>query len=265
MKPPAFSYVRAETVEDALAALAEHGDDAKVLAGGQSLVPAMNMRLVRPSALVDINHVLEIGNVARANGSIRVGATVRQADPRLLDHPLLAEAIPHVGHVVTRNRGTVAGSAAHADPAAELPVCLLALGGSIRARSERGEREIAASEFFLAPFTTALEPDELVVETLWPKRYAGSGFAFCELAQRGGDYALCIAASVVRADDIRVALGAVVERPMLVDVDPDDPGRSAAAQVEPWPNVHASAAYLKELVSVLVDRAVARARQRAAV
>jgi 2-furoyl-CoA dehydrogenase FAD binding subunit len=268
MKPPVFSYVRAETVEEALAALAEHGDDAKVLAGGQSLVPAMNMRLVRPSALIDINHVLDLGNVSgdvsSANGSIRVGATVRQADRRLLDQPLLAETLPHVGHFVTRNRGTLGGSVAHADPAAELPVCLVALGGSVRARSDRSEREIAASEFFVAPFTTALEPDELVVETLWPKLEPGSGFAFCELAQRGGDFALCIAAAVVRADEIRLALGAVVERPMLVDVDPDDPGRSAAAQVEPWPNVHASAAYLNELVHLLVDRAVARARQRAA-
>lgn len=264
MKPAPFAYVRAETVDEAVTALAESGDEAKVLAGGQSLVPALNMRLVRPGALVDINRVLGLGNVAREDGTLVVGATVRQADPRLLAHPLLAEALPHVGHVVTRNRGTVCGSVAHGDAAAELPLCLVLLGGSVRARSTRGEREIAAADFFAGPYTTALEPDELVVETRWPLPAAGWGWGFAELAPRRGDYALCAAAALAHGDELQVAVGAVVDRPTLLAVDPGDPGPSAAARVEPWGNVHASPAYLKQLVRVLVERAVARARERAA-
>jgi CO/xanthine dehydrogenase FAD-binding subunit len=263
VKPAPFRYIRAESAEDAVAALSEH-EDAKVLAGGQSLVPALNMRLLRPSVLVDVNRVSDFASVRPEDGAIAVGATVRQAHPRLLDHPLLAEALPHVGHHVTRNRGTVAGSVAHADPAAELPLCLVLLDGSVRARSARGVREIPARDFFVTHFTTSLEADELVVETVWPLPLAGWGYAFCELAQRHGDYALCMAAAAARGNDLRVAVGSVVERPALLDVDPEAPGASASAQVEPWGNVHASPKYLARLVQVLVDRAVARARERSA-
>jgi 2-furoyl-CoA dehydrogenase FAD binding subunit len=264
LKPAPFDYVRAETVDQALGALAEHGPDAKVLAGGQSLVPALNMRLVRPSALVDLNPVCELDNIALSNGALAVGALVRQADARLLDHPLLAEALPHVGHYVTRNRGTVAGSVAHADPAAELPLCLVLVGGSVRVRSARRDREVAADQFVLGPYSTALEPGELVAETVWPRAEEGTGYAFCELALRHGDYALCMAAAAARPEGLRVAVGSVVERPTLVDVDPDAPGESAAAQVEPWDTVHATRAYLTHVVRVLVDRAVSTARRRMA-
>jgi CO/xanthine dehydrogenase FAD-binding subunit len=264
MKPAPFRYVRTETVEETLAALAEDGSDAKALAGGQSLVPALNMRLVRPTILVDVNRVAGLGDVAAENGPMSVGALVRQSDSRLLRHPLLADALPHVGHFVTRNRGTVAGSIAHADPAAELPLCLLLLGGSVLARSVRSEREIPAAELFLAPFTTALEPGELLVETRWPTPQQGWGYAFVEFTQRRGDYALCMAAAAVSSSEVRVALGSVVERPTLLEVDPDNAGASAASQVEPWGTVHASPAYLGQLVRVLVERAVERARERAA-
>jgi 2-furoyl-CoA dehydrogenase FAD binding subunit len=254
VKPPPFAYERPESAEDAVAALAT--GDAKVLAGGQSLVPALNMRVVRPAALVDINHVVELDNVAEEDGALVVGALVRQADPRLRRHPLLDQALPHVGHYVTRNRGTVCGSVAHADAAAELPLCLLLVGGTVVAASARGRREIAASELFLGPYTTRLEPDELVVETRWP--LDGWIFAFEELAQRHGDYALCIAAAARRGEELRVAVGAVTAVPTLVD--PDGAGESAAAQVEPWGNLHASAAYQRQLVRVLVDRAIERLR-----
>ena len=264
MKPAPFDYVRAEAVEEAVAALADHGGEAKVLAGGQSLVPALNMRLVRPAVLVDVNRIPGLDEVAPENGVIRVGALVRQADPRLRSHPLLAEAIPHIGHVVTRNRGTVAGSLAHADSAAELPLCLTLLGGVVVARSARGIREIVADELFVSPYTTTLEPGELVVETRWPAPQEGWGYAFAEFAQRHGDYALCMAAAAARAGELRVAVGSVTARPTVLEVDPDTPGQSAAAQVEPWGSVHASPAYLKHLVHVLVDRAVERARERAA-
>jgi CO/xanthine dehydrogenase FAD-binding subunit len=263
MKPASFNYVRADTVEEALAALAEHGEEAKVLAGGQSLVPALNMRLLRPSVLVDVNRVGELGELSEEDDSLVVGACVRQTDPRLVSHPLLAEALPHVGHFVTRNRGTVGGSIAHADAAAELPLCLVLLGGSIRARSARGERQIPAGEFFVTHFTTALEPGELVVETVWPNERRGWGYAFCELAQRHGDFALAMAGAAASDGELRVAVGSVVDRPTLLEVDPDHPNESAAAQIEPWGNVHAPAEYLRHLVGVLVERAVATARERA--
>ncbi len=260
MKPVAFRYERPETVEEAAALLDEHGDEAKVLAGGQSLVPAMNMRLSRPSVLVDVNR-LPLSDVVGVNGSRRIGSLVRQSDSRLLSHPLLADAIPHVGHFVTRNRGTVAGSIVHADPAAELPLCLALVGGSVVTSAGR---VIAAGELFVSHFTTALGPTDLVIETIWPKHSAGVGYAFEELALRRGDFALCMAAAAVDAEGVRVAIGSVVERPTIVEIDPERPGESAAAQVEPYGSLHASSGYLKNLVRVLVDRAVARARERAA-
>jgi 2-furoyl-CoA dehydrogenase FAD binding subunit len=261
MKPAPFEYARPASLDDALSVLV--AEDAKVLAGGQSLVPALNMRLLRPSLLVDVNRLAGLSDVV-GNGSLRVGATVRQADPRLRAHPTLAEALPHVGHFVTRNRGTIGGSIAHADAAAELPVALLAAEGSVVVASTRGRREIPAAEFFLGPYTTALEPDELLVETVWPAPVEGERFAFEELTQRGGDYALCMAAARVRDDELRVVVGAVTPRPTVLEVDPERPGESAAAQVEPWGSIHASPAYLSQLVRVLVDRAVSRAREQAA-
>jgi CO/xanthine dehydrogenase FAD-binding subunit len=168
MKPAPFEYLRTETLDEALDALSRGDGDARVLAGGQSLVPALNMRLVRPPLLVDVNRTAGLDEVTHEGGALRVGATVRQADQRLRAHPLLAEVLPHVGHVVTRNRGTVCGSLAHADAAAELPVALTLAGGSVVAASTRGRREIAADELFLGPYTTALDPDELLVEAVWP-------------------------------------------------------------------------------------------------
>jgi 2-furoyl-CoA dehydrogenase FAD binding subunit len=254
VKPVSFRYERPESIEEAVSMLAEHGDEAKVLAGGQSLVPMLNMRLARPSVLVDVNR-LPLGGVVRDNGSWRVGALVRQGDRRLLEIPLLAECLPHVGHFVTRNRGTVGGSVAHADAAAELPLALAALGGSVVTSAGR---TIPAEAFFVTHFTTALEPGELLVETLWPAAEPGHRFAFEEMAQRRGDFALCMAAAVAGPEGLRVALGSVVDRPTLLAVDPERPGESAAEQVEPWGNLHASGDYLRQLVRVLVDRAAER-------
>ena len=264
MKPVPFAYTRPTSLEDTLAALAEAGEDAKILAGGQSLVPALNMRLLRPSLLVDVNRVEGLDAVDSRDDAIVVGATVRQADRRLRDHPILRAVLPHVGHTVTRNRGTVCGSIAHADPAAELPVAFVAAGGTAVVASTRGSREIPAHDLFLGPFTNALEPDELVVETTWPVPAPEDRFAFEELAQRGGDYALCTVCAVVRSDELSVVVGAVTPVPVIIDVDPDAPGESAAEQVEPWGSMHASPAYLEQLVRVLVDRAVAHAREAAA-
>jgi 2-furoyl-CoA dehydrogenase FAD binding subunit len=259
VKPVAFRYERPESVEEAAALLAEHGDEAKVLAGGQSLVPMLNMRLARPSVLVDVNR-LPLGELVRENGSWRVGATVRQADPRLTEIPLLAECLPYVGHFVTRNRGTVGGSIVHADAAAELPLALTVLGGSVVTSAGR---TIPAEGFFVTHFTTALQPGELLVETLWPTARPGFRYAFEEFALRRGDFALCMAAAVAGPDALRVVLGSVVDRPTLIEVDPARPGASAAEQIEPWGTLHASPDYLRQLVRVLVDRAVSRTRERA--
>jgi CO/xanthine dehydrogenase FAD-binding subunit len=261
VKPAPFDYTRPASVDEALDALKR--DDAKVLAGGQSLVPALNMRLLRPSLVVDVNHIAALGHVETTGDALVLGATVRQADPRVQSHPLLAEVLPHVGHTVTRNRGTICGSLAHADPAAELPVALVAAGGSVLAAGATGRREIAADELFAGPYTTTLAAGELVVESTWPTPPEDERFAFEELALRGGDYALCMAAARVRGDELRVVVGGVTPTPTVLEIDPERPGESAADRVDPWGSIHASPAYLRNLVRVLVDRAVARARGEA--
>jgi CO/xanthine dehydrogenase FAD-binding subunit len=263
VKPPPFEYLRAASLEEALAALADGGDEAKPLAGGQSLVPALNMRLVRPTLLVDLRHA-GLDGIERENGRVRVGATTTQrALERSSDCPPLArEALAHVGHAVTRNRGTVGGSLAHADAAGELGLCLTALGGSV----VTDRRLIAAGDLFAGPFTTTLEPGELVVASTWPTSDAAC--AFEELALRAGDYAL---AMVAVAGDT-VAVGAVTGRPtVLVEVGAllagaersselaREAGALATRLVNPSGHAHASPAYLRHLTGVLVERALRRA------
>ena len=258
MKPAPFEYTRPATLDEALATLAR--DDAKVLAGGQSLVPALNMRLLRPAVLVDVNRIAGLDSVETTGEAVVLGATVRQADPQVQSHPVLGAVLPHVGHTVTRNRGTICGSLAHADPAAELPVALVAAGGSVVAAAAGGRREIAADELFAGPYTTTLATGELIVESTWPTPREDERFAFEELSVRGGDYALCMAAARVRGGELRVVVGGVTPMPTVLEVDPDYPGESAAEQVNPWGSIHATPAYLRQLVRVLVDRAVRRAR-----
>lgn len=282
MKPAAFEYRRPESLDEAISLLAEGGWDAKALAGGQSLVPLLNLRLARPALLVDLNALPELDRIEEANGALRVGALVRQST--LESHtvqlrcPLVAECLPFVGHFATRNRGTVGGSIAHADAAAELPVALVTLGGSVVAESAAGQREVPAEEFFVTHFTTALEEGELVVETVWPAAAAGCGYAFEELAQRHGDYGLAMAACALRVEDdraadVRLCLGGVTERPTAVEtgiagrpVDAEaarEAAEAARRAVDPAPNVHASAEYLRHLVGVLAERAVLRAWRNA--
>jgi CO/xanthine dehydrogenase FAD-binding subunit len=284
MKPALFEYRRAESLDDALELLEEGGVDAKPLAGGQSLAPLLNMRFLRPSLLVDLNGIEGLDRIDRENGSVRLGALVRQGalDRSALVRercPLLAECVPHIGHFVTRNRGTVGGSIAHADGGAELPVALVALGGTVLTQSRAGRRELPAKEFFVTHFTTALEPGELVTHTTWPGASSGWGYAFEELAQRRGDFALAIAACALRVEEGRVAesrlcLGAVTDRPTLVDVPlagrPVDAeaareaAEAARAAVEPFGTMHASTEYLRHITSVLTERAVLRAGRNAA-
>jgi len=272
VKPVPFEYLAARSLDEALAALASGGDDAKPIAGGQSLVPALNMRLVRPSLLVDLNRA-GLDHVAHENGTVRIGATVRQRvlelDSRTASRlPLVAEAFPHVGHVVTRNRGTVGGSVAHADGGAELPLCLVALGGTVVATGPGGSREIPASEFFVTHYLTTLQPGELVTETIWPAARPGDGYAFEELSLRTGDFAQ----SMVAVAGTTVAVGAVTDRPtvlpevgaLLEREEPSDQlareaGELAARLVDPPGTIHATPAYLRHLTGVLVQRALRRA------
>ncbi len=286
MKPPPFRYERPDSLEGALAALAEHGEEAKVLAGGCSLVPMLNMRLARPAVLVDVNRIDGLAGIGAGNGTVTTGAMLRQSalerSPQLRGAlPLGAACAPYIGHFVTRNRGTVGGSVAHADARGELPLALLTLGGSVLAQSQRGERRIAAEDLFVYHFTSALEPDELLTEIHWPAAGPGWGYGFAEMAQRHGDYALAMAACALRRQDgavteARLGLGAVADRPLLageaagalVGQDLDGPagdaavseaGRLAAAAAEPFEDLHASVAYRRHLVSLLSEQAIRQA------
>jgi len=282
MKPPAFRYERAATVAEALALLAEYGDEARPLAGGQSLVPMLNLRLAAPGVVVDLNALPGLDRLEADDGALAVGALTRQRmlerSPAAAAIGALADGLPLVGHVATRNRGTVGGSVAHADPAAELPLALLALGGSVVVEGAGGRREIAADDLFAGFLTTTLQPGELVVEVRFPRSRAREGSALVEVAQRHGDFPLAAVAISLRLDgdgrigEARVAAGAVADRPLLLPgaaealvagAGPEETGRVAAGLVDPAGSLHAPADYQRHLVGVLVARAVTRAVARA--
>ena len=283
MKPPPFEYKDPRSLDEALALLAEYGDEGKVLAGGQSLVPLLNFRLAQPSVLVDVNRVAELSYLRREGGRLRIGAICRQA--RLELSPvaregwgLLGDALKLVAHPQIRNRGTVGGSAAHADPAAELPVALSALGARFKARSVRGERVIGADEFFITHLTTALEPDELLVEVEVPPLAPGTGHAFEEYSRRHGDFALGGAAVLYTQNgdgtcsEVRIALLGAADTPlrageaeqMLVGRSLDaelaaEAARVAARDIEPTGDIHGSSSYRKRLIEAMVRRALVNA------
>ena len=229
MKPVAFEYCRPATLGEAVGLLEEFGADASLLAGGMSLGALLNMRLVRPAAVIDIKRIAGLDAVA-INGEVRTGATLRQAaamaDPALMRAvPLLALALPHVGHFQTRNRGTLGGSVSHADPSSEIPLALVTLGGGVELQSKRGTRRVAAREFFLDILTTLRQPDELLTALLWPKAKSGAGYAFAEIAQRHGDFAIvaCAAEATLRSDgtlaSLAFGLGGVESRPVVAQTE----------------------------------------------
>ncbi|HSG17546.1 MAG TPA: xanthine dehydrogenase family protein subunit M [Anaerolineae bacterium] len=289
MKPAPFEYVAHDSLPAVLRDLSEHGDDAKLLAGGQSLVPAMNFRLVQPSLLVDINLLNELAYVQPSgDGSLRIGALTRH---RALENsavvaeraPLMQEAMPHIAHLQIRTRGTIGGSLAHADPAAELPVILVALNGRLVIQNESGRREVDASDFFQGLFTTALQPEDMLVEVIIPPLPKRSGWAFVEFARRRGDYALLGVAAGIEIDE-----GGRCRKAKLVYLNAGDvpivasgaaatlegqklgPEAYEAAAVQaaeheltPVGNIHASAPYLRRLAHVLTLRALKRASNRA--
>ncbi|MBA2357254.1 MAG: FAD binding domain-containing protein [Actinobacteria bacterium] len=265
MKPPPFDYHVPATVDEAVA-LRTADSDAVVLAGGQSLVPLLNMRLARPSALIDLRCVGGLSYVRAGEGGVAVGAMTRQRELERSAEafeacPILREALELVGHPPIRNRGTVGGSIAHADPAAELPAVLCVLGGRVGATGPRGTREIAADDFFLYPFTTSLEPDEVLTEVFFPKAPSGSGYAALELTRRHGDFALAGVCAVVSNGSARLCFTGVGGRPVLVDSDEPDAWQAA---IDPSADATGSADYRRQLVAVLGRRALELARARSA-
>ena len=282
MKPPRFDYHAPKSVDEALGLLQRYGGDAKVLAGGQSLMPLLNFRLSRPAALVDLNRIPSLTYNTEQNGQVRLGAMTRQRtiefSPVVKERlPLLREATKLVGHLPIRTRGTIGGSLAHADPSAEYPAVLTALEGEVVARGPKGERVIKAQDLFRTYLTTSLEPDEILVEVRMPAMPAGAGFALEEFARRHGDFAIIgIAAMVVRdgprcrtarlttagAGPVPLRLRAaeeILERDGLTDAAIEAAARRASELVSPDADIHASADYRRHLTGVLTKRALKRA------
>jgi len=287
VKPAPFEYFRPSTLDEALATMAAHAGEAKALAGGQSLVPAMNFRIAQPSVLVDLNGIPGLDGIESATGGLRIGALTRH---RTLERsaevreaaPLVADTMPLVAHVPIRTRGTLGGSLAHADPAAELPAVMLALDADIEVCSQSGQRTIPAGEFFTGLYATALAPDELITAVTIPRRNSAA-WAVDEVARRHGDFALAGVASVVRLEitgavaGARIALFGVHERAVLADAAakaivgqvPTAEAIEAAADTaasqdaDPASDVHASSAFRRHLTRVLVRRVLTRAVARA--
>lgn len=285
MKPSPFVYHRPTTLDEAVETLASVGETGKVLAGGQSLVPLMSMRLAAPADLVDINHVAGLDAVEVADGQVRVGATVRHRDLELHEPahtvvPLLRQGLVHVAHPTIRNRGTTVGSLVHADPAAEMPAVLMLLDGSVELRSVRGARSVPAPDFFVGPMESAAAVDELAVAATFRRPPRGSGSAFRELARRHGDYAMCGVGAVVTTDPdgavtrARVGLVSVGPVPVLLDLTAAVTGSGGGfsypavrdildAGIEPDEDIHATAEYRRHLAHVLTLRALTDAREAA--
>jgi 2-furoyl-CoA dehydrogenase FAD binding subunit len=268
MKPAPFDYCRASSTAEAHDVLAAEGGDAAVIAGGQSLVPLLSMRMARPGVVVDIMHVDELGGISIENNCIRVGATVRQAEllawPDLAKRqPLLSEALPWVGHWQTRARGTVCGSVALADPSAELPLVLAALGGEIVLSSKTGRRTVPAADFFSGIMSTTRNDDELIEAVSFPCRRNGEGVAFREFARRHGDFAIVACAAVATEKRVRLAVGGVADRPVVRDFDDasDEALRDFAAGLDARDDLHATADYRRDLVRKLGAWTIAEAQK----
>jgi 2-furoyl-CoA dehydrogenase FAD binding subunit len=271
VKPARFDYVRAGSLAEAHDVLAAQGDEARIIAGGQSLVPMLSMRVARPSVLIDIMHLPELAKIEADDKSIRIGAGVRQAQllswPELAKRqPLLAAALPWVGHAQTRSRGTVCGSIAHADPSAELPLALLVLKGAVHLSSKKGKRRVAADDFFTGMMSTARSDDEMIEAVDIPYRMSGEGFAFREYGRRHGDFAIVACAAVARKDGVRLAVGGVADTVMARDF-PDLAGsaRDDALDAIAWElgardDLHATATYRRNLVRQLGRAAIEEAR-----
>ena len=287
MKPAPFKYIAASSLGDALTLKAEHGDDAKFLAGGQSLIPTMNFRLARPTILIDINEIDGLAGIRASSGATRIGALTRyralQRDAAFaLAFPLIGEALPHIAHPQIRNRGTIGGNLSHADPASELPAIAVALGARFRVQAAKQERWVEAPDFFVGALTTGLKPDEMLVEIELPLAKPRTGSCFKEIARRRGDFAIAGTAVMVTLDErdecieVRLAFCGVGETPVdassaadaLVGNKPTetaiiDVAKSVQAMIDPGGSVHATADYQRHIAGVLTERALQTACQRA--
>jgi CO/xanthine dehydrogenase FAD-binding subunit len=287
MKPAPFRYVAARSLEQALALKAEHGDEARFLAGGQSLVPTMNFRLTQPAMLIDINLLDELAGVRNGGDYVRIGALTRyrslERDPMTqVKLPLIAEALPVIAHPQIRNRGTIGGNLAHADPASEMPAIVLTLGGRLRVQSVRGERWIEARDFFVGALTTALEIDEMLTEVELSAAAKDSGACFLEMSRRRGDFAIIGVACTVRLDpqgqclEARIGLCNAGDGPVFADEASDsligrEIGEREIAEaaalmhnaIDPGGSIHASKDFQRHIAGVLTARALSAANERA--
>jgi 2-furoyl-CoA dehydrogenase FAD binding subunit len=280
MKPAPFAYVRARSIEEVLEVLRQEGDAARILAGGQSLGAMLNMRIATPAVLIDINRIEGIDGAGEEKSAIVTGAAVRQAvalsNPLIAGRvPLLAQALPHVGHYQTRSRGTLAGSVAHADPSAEIPLVLAVLGGSVELASRRRRRRVPARDFFVSALTTQRQPDEMIVALHWPTATQGNYYGFREYALRAGDYALAAAACHARLGEAGQSGSFVAgfagcgERPQVLEfaLSRETSGRASIGDwaetvgntVECRSDLHASAAYRRHLARTLCTELAAEA------
>jgi aerobic carbon-monoxide dehydrogenase medium subunit len=286
MKPAKFTYACPQSVEEALSLLAQGGGDTKLLAGGQSLVPLLNLRMAQVSALIDVNRLTELSFITRENGTLRVGALTRHRQLEVSDearatHPLLPRAAAEVGHLAIRNRGTIGGSLAHADPAAEWPLVAVTLDAQLVLRAQSRTRTVAARDFFIAPLTTALEPDEMLCEVRFPMASGRTVWGFQELCRRPGDFALAAVACRLTlgqngvCTSAALAVGGAHSTPLFIaaveKVVQGSRGEAeaikeaaeiAAAAVEPPSDVHGSAEFRRRMVKVLTARALREAWQK---
>ncbi|MDX1377248.1 MAG: xanthine dehydrogenase family protein subunit M [Anaerolineales bacterium] len=288
MKPAPFEYHVPDSIEQALDLISQHADDAKILAGGQSLVPAMNFRIAQPSMLIDLNRISDLNYIREEEDVVRVGAMTRERQVEIdasieKRTPLLFEAAPNIAHPQIRNRGTIGGSIVNADPAAELPVLMLALDARLKARKSSGERWIDAKDFFVGMFTTALEPDEILVEIELPFMPAQTGWSFMEVAPRAGDYALMGVAAQVTLDkdgtcknaklvylnagdgpvDAKEAAQSLVGEKLDDKLIESAAAMASEKEITPFGNIHASPEFQTHLANVLTRKTLKQALQRA--
>jgi 2-furoyl-CoA dehydrogenase FAD binding subunit len=272
MKPAQFDYLRAASVQEALSHLATYGDRARIMAGGQTLMPMLNFRLVEPELIIDISAIATLAHIRVAGPWIEVGAAVTQsallAWPGLArELPLVAAALPWVGHFQTRNRGTVCGSLAHADPSSELPLALAVLGGQVDLASQHGTRTLPAHEFQIGMLTTARAPDELITTARFPRAKKGEGYAFREVARRHGDFAIVSLAALATSKDVALGVGGVAGSPAvrtfgtLTGTQLDDALNAFAWAMGGHDDVHATARYRRDLVRMLGRQVIEEARQ----